>query len=160
MAHMHWIKKRSIGDCLFSVTLYAIFSVFAFICIYPFYYMFINSISANDLSAGGRIFLYPQGVHFTNYVSILRLRGITQSFFISVSRTVIGTLATLLGSTILGYLFSHHVMWGRNFWYRFVIVTMFVNAGLVPYTEINLTNKYQKQGKYDILHLWRKHTNW
>ena len=41
--------KVSIGDRIISILTYVIYSIFAFVCVYPFYYIFINTISANDL---------------------------------------------------------------------------------------------------------------
>ena len=42
-------------DKLISVITYIVFALFSLICIYPFYYIFINTISANDLSEKGKI---------------------------------------------------------------------------------------------------------
>ena len=47
--------KVSIGDRIISILTYVIYSIFAFVCVYPFYYIFINTISANDLSERGKI---------------------------------------------------------------------------------------------------------
>ena len=46
--------KTSKGDRTFQVINILIFAIFAIICAYPFYYLIINSISANDLSASGK----------------------------------------------------------------------------------------------------------
>ena len=45
----------SATDRLMMAIIYIAFGLFAFICVYPFYYIFINTISANDLSANGEI---------------------------------------------------------------------------------------------------------
>ena len=42
--------KVSIGDRIISILTYVIYSIFAFVCVYPFYYIFIKTISENDLS--------------------------------------------------------------------------------------------------------------
>lgn len=42
-------------DKLISVITYIVFALFSLICIYPFYYIFINTISANDLSEKERL---------------------------------------------------------------------------------------------------------
>ncbi len=45
------LKKRrheSFGDRMVSVVCYIVFGICALLCLYPFYYMFINTISAND----------------------------------------------------------------------------------------------------------------
>ena len=47
-------------DKLISVITYIVFALFSLICIYPFYYIFINTISANDLSEKGKIILQPR----------------------------------------------------------------------------------------------------
>ena len=64
-------KKLSAGDKAFNVFNYLLFGVFTLICIYPFYYMIINTISANNLSASGAINFLPQGVHLSNYKALL-----------------------------------------------------------------------------------------
>ena len=52
--HQHKTKmKESFGDRMVGVICYIIFSLCALVCVYPFYYIFINTISANDLSARG-----------------------------------------------------------------------------------------------------------
>lgn len=40
----------STTDKTFNVFNYLLFGIFTLICIYPFYYMIINTISANDIS--------------------------------------------------------------------------------------------------------------
>ena len=50
--HQHKTKmKESFGDRMVGVICYIIFGLCALVCVYPFYYIFINTISANDLSA-------------------------------------------------------------------------------------------------------------
>ena len=97
-------KKRmhqSFGDTMLSVSCYVIFSICALLCIYPFYYIFINTISANDLSARGAILFWPQGIHFKNYASALGIDGLFQAAKISLGRTVIGTVGTVSASAFL-----------------------------------------------------------
>lgn len=71
--------RHSFGDNMLAVVCYIIFALCALICIYPFYYIFINTISANDLSARGVILFWPKGLHFKNYLSALRIDGLFQA---------------------------------------------------------------------------------
>ena len=64
-------KKVSKGDRIFNVINYTLFGIFTLICIYPFYYMVINTISANDLSAAGAVNFVPKGIHFSNYAALM-----------------------------------------------------------------------------------------
>ena len=86
---------HSFGDNMLGVVCYIIFALCALVCIYPFYYIFINTISANDLSARGVILFWPKGIHFQNYISALRIDGLFQAAKISVLRTIIGTVGTV-----------------------------------------------------------------
>lgn len=52
--------KRSVGDYAISVITYIVYALFALVCAYPFYYIFVNTISANDLSDKGRFFSGPR----------------------------------------------------------------------------------------------------
>ena len=45
--------RISFGERVFLFFLYVFFLLFTLICVYPFYYLIINSISANDVSARG-----------------------------------------------------------------------------------------------------------
>ncbi|SIT66606.1 carbohydrate ABC transporter permease [Microbacterium sp. RU33B] len=134
------------GDMLFRASNAFVFIVFALICAYPFYYLIINSISANDLSAAGDVRIWPIDVHLTNYAQVFQLPGLPLAAVVSIGRTVIGTVLTVLASAFLGFMFTQSRMWGRQFWYRFLIITMYFSAGLIPIfivmKTLGLTNNF------------------
>jgi putative aldouronate transport system permease protein len=124
--------KVSTGDRIFSFFNYLIFTLFTIICAYPFYYLIINSISANDLSANGMINWLPRNIQFHNYIDVFRIQGLFTAAFISVARTVLGTFFTVMASAFLGFMFTQQKMWHRKLWYRMIVITMYFNAGLIP----------------------------
>ncbi len=138
--------KHSPSDILFHVINYTLMLIFTLICLYPFYYLVINTISANDLSASGKINLIPKSIHFENYKQILQLNGLSNAAMISLGKTAFGTILTVLSSAFLGFMFTQEKMWKRKFWYRFVVVTMYFNAGLIPMfitmKNLGLTNNF------------------
>lgn len=143
------IKKKKIytpGDVAFNIINYTIFALITLLCVYPFYYLFINTISSNQLSANGSINFLPRQIQWDNYVNVFKLEGLPDAFLISFLRTVIGTTLTVLASAFLGFMFTQEKMWKRKFWYRFMVVTMYFNAGLIPCFIINynlgLTNNF------------------
>jgi ABC-type glycerol-3-phosphate transport system permease component len=140
------IKNNSIGDRFLDLINYTIFSFFAFICVYPFYYIFINTISNNKISEKGGIIWYPKGIHLQNYFDAVKIPGLGQAVFVSVSRTIIGTALTVLFAAFLGYMFTRETMFKRRFWYRFVVITMYFNAGIIPWyltmMNLKLTNNF------------------
>lgn len=138
--------KVSFGDRLISVLTYIIYSIFAFVCAYPFYYIFINTISANNLSERGKIVFLPKEIHFTNYQQVMKISGLFQALKVSLARTVIGTFVTVIVAAFLGYMFTRETMWHRKLWFRMVAATMYFNAGIIPWfitmKNLGLTNNF------------------
>jgi len=136
---------RSKNESYFDFVNYTIFGIFTLMCVLPFYYLFINTISDNDLVKRGLITLVPSGFHLNNYAQVFKLRGLGQAAFISITRTLGGTALTVFASAFVGYLVTKE-MWGRKFWYRYIIVTMYFSAGLVPWymnmVMLHLTNNF------------------
>lgn len=139
-------RKRITGDKVFDFCLILFFTAFTIVCIYPFYYLIINTISSNELSANGDIIFWPEGIHLQNYIDVFKIPALANAAFVTVARTVIGTVVTVLGSAFLGFMFSQQNMWGRKFWYRFTVITMYFNAGLIPWyitmRNLHLTNNF------------------
>lgn len=136
-ARVQKVKKHKIktskSDKMISAATYLIYTIFAFVCVYPFYYIFINTISANNLSERGKVLFWPIKVHFTNYINVLKIPDLFHALQISVARTVIGTALTVIIAAFLGYMFTRETLWKRKLWYRFVVVTMYFNAGIIPW---------------------------
>ncbi len=125
-------RKLSTADKVFHIVNYTVFFLIALVCIYPFYYLVINTISRNDLVDLGLIMYKPEGIHFQNYINLFKLNNVLPSVFISVSRTILGTVLPVIFTTILGYLFTKEHMKCRKFLYRFTIITMYFSAGMIP----------------------------
>lgn len=124
-------------DIVFNVFNYLFFSIFTISCIFPFYYLFINTISDNELVRKGMVNLYPKGFNIDNYLALREVGDLGTAFMVSVSRTIIGTILMVLASAFVGYLVTKQEMWHRSFWYRFLVITMYFNAGLIP-TYLNM----------------------
>ncbi len=139
-------KKHSAGDMVFYILNYAFFILFTFVCAFPFYYLFINTISDNELIKAGTITFLPRGIHFDNYLALSSVNNLGASILVSIARTITGTILTVIASAFAGYLVTKKELWGRRFWYRFMVVTMYFNAGLIPWylnmSMLGLTNKF------------------
>lgn len=131
--------RQKPGDIVFNILNITFFTLFMVICIFPFYYLFINTISDNSLSARGLIYLWPKGLHFQNYVQVFKIKGLAEATVISIARTVIGSALTVLASSYVGYLVSKRRMLMHKAVYRFIIITMYFNAGIIPW-YINMMN--------------------
>ena len=139
-------SRRSVSSRVFDVCNYIFFGLFTLLCVYPFYYIFINTISDNTLTARGLVLFYPQGVHFSNYAQVMKIQGLGQATLISVARTLIGTFLSVFASAFVGYLVTKDKMWHRKIWYRVIVATMYFNAGIIPWyilmMNLHLTNNF------------------
>ena len=135
--------KRSVKDWVFDIAVIVLFSAFTLICIFPFYYLLINTISDNDLVTSGRVNFFPMlknaagqavfGMQINNYTALKNVQDLGSSVLVTVARTVLGTALMVVTTAWAGYLITKQKMWKRSFWYRFLVVTMYFNAGLVPW---------------------------
>lgn len=125
--------KLTPGDIVFSIINYTFFAIFTLSCIFPFYYIFINTISSNELVTRGAITLLPKGLTISNYVQMGKVNDLWNSVLITFIRTFLGTALMVFASALAGYLVTKKEMWHRQFWYRFLVITMYFNAGLIPW---------------------------
>ena len=140
------IRNSTAFDRVLDALICTVFGAFAFICVYPFYYIFINTISDNKMSERGEVLWYPVKMHFDNYKAAMQIPSLGQAAFISVSRTVIVTVLVVLVSAFMAYMFTRDTLWKRKLCFRFVMVTMYFNAGVIPWyltmMNLKLTNNF------------------
>jgi len=125
-------QKRSLGESSFDVVNTILLLFIGIITFYPFYYMFIYSISNSDLAAGG-LSIYPRGLTLLNYKTVFRIEGIFHTAFISFARTVVGTILTLLGCSFVAYGLSKKELPCRRLMNRLLLMTMYISSGLIPW---------------------------
>lgn len=134
-------KKITVGDCINVIIL----GLFTFICVYPLWYIFINSFSSPQAINRG-VYLIPQEFTLEAYKEMFNIDGFTSSIWIAVARTVIGTTLTLFCCSFCAYLLADRDLPKRKFFYRFFILTMYVNAGFIPYyltiSNLGLKNNF------------------
>ena len=126
--------------------IYLLCGLFTLLCFYPIYNTFINTISDNRLVTAGRVMWYPLGLHFKNFQQFFRLTGLIRATMVSVARTALGTLLSVFTVSFMAYAITRPEYWLRKVWYRFIIATMYLSAGLIPgyllMYNLRLTNNF------------------
>lgn len=117
----------------FNIVNYTVYALIALCCLYPFYYIFIVSLSSPEEVSRGHVFLIPMGFTLSNFARVFALRDIPQAFFISLSRTVIGTAITVFCTSLFAYILTRKELRIRKIVYRFTVTSMYFNAGLIPW---------------------------
>ena len=116
-----------------------------FICVYPLWYIFINSFSSPGAVNLG-VYLLPKEFTTEAYTEMLQIPGLKSSIWIAFARTIFGTLLTCFFCSFAAYILANRDLPCKKFLYRFFIVTMYVNAGFIPYylliSNIGLKNNF------------------
>jgi putative aldouronate transport system permease protein len=106
------VQKTRTQDSIFNILNVLMLTIIAVICIYPFYYIFIFSISKPGLASN--VTVWPAGLTFTNYIQVFKLDNIFNSFCISVARTVIGTITTVICCSLFAYIVTKRELYFRK----------------------------------------------
>ncbi len=118
---------------MFNVLNYALMTAFMIVCLYPFYYIIIYSLSdPSEISRGG-VFFWPVNPTVDSYVKIFSLQTVPSAFLVSAAKTILGTALCIYCSSLFAYLMTKQEMLFRKFIYRFVITSMYLGAGLIPW---------------------------
>jgi len=123
------LKKITLFDVF--LTLFMVFVIV--ITLYPF--LNILAISLNNAvdTVRGGIHIFPRDFTFANYQEIFTGNDrLLKAFFISVARTVIGTITGIIASTMLAYTLSRKDYVFNKPIAILLVITMFVGGGLIP----------------------------
>lgn len=118
---------------IFPIVNCIILGLFALLCTYPFYYLIIYSLSNSTEVARHGIWLLPAGFTIENYKVLFKDNSILQAALVSASRAVLGTILSIACSSLFAYLLSKKELIGRKIFYRMLVITMYLNAGIIPY---------------------------
>ncbi|MBR6668269.1 MAG: carbohydrate ABC transporter permease [Clostridia bacterium] len=149
------------GQPLFDSFNTIFFGLFTVLCVFPFYYLFINTISANDAVVSGKVNFLPEWGHaltamadlkaagtdasfldqigaaikavLQNYIALKDVADLGASILVTVARTIFGTALMVMVSAWAGYMVTKQKMYKRSLLYRLLVITMYFNAGLIPW---------------------------
>lgn len=119
-------------ESAFTVFNYTFLSLLVIVTIYPFYYIFIYSIS-DSIEAQKGVYLWPAGFSLEAYKTTVQLPGIADAAIVTLGRTILGTVITVFSCSFFAYLITKDELPFRKFIYRFVLITMYFNAGFIPW---------------------------
>lgn len=138
--------KWSFSEKIFMCLNYVVLIAFAIICFYPFYYVFLYSLSDPVAAEMQGIFLLPVSPTLATYREVFEKSNILRAAFVSASRAIVGTIVTVGCCSFFGYLLSKKEMPYRTVIYRMCVMTMYISAGLIPWymtmKNLGLKNNY------------------
>ena len=122
---------------LFPIINGIIMVLFIVITLYPVLNTLAISLNDGTDALRGGIYLLPRKFTWKNYITVLQKDNLITGAYITVARTIIGTLLALVANAILVFKKELSLFW---------VITMYVNGGMIPtfllYKQLGLTNSF------------------
>lgn len=150
--------KQSSGDRLFVGSIYVFLVLLAFLAFYPFWNAAVISFNSGTDTMQGGITFWPRAFTLENYKVVFKDDRLIDGFIISILRTTIGTLLSVMATAILAYGISKPQLSGRNVYMVLCIVTMYFSGGLIPnyllIRELGLMNTFWVMVIPGMINVW------
>jgi len=134
--------RKRIGA--FDVVNTIILAFATFVTVFPFWYVFVISVSTGTSYVQDRMHFWPRVINFDEYKRVLQAGELIKTFSNSVIVTATGTILALLVTICCAYALSRKRLMGKKIIIPYVMFTMFFSAGLIPYyllvTSLGLKN--------------------
>lgn len=124
---IHSLKSK-IGDGIF-VLLCIIISA---ICLIPMLNLLAKSLSGVDFLVKHEVYLWPKGLNFEAYKTVLCDSKYLWSFGFTAILTLVCTVFSLVMTTLCAYPLIFEGLRGRKIVNILITITMFFNAGTIP----------------------------
>ena len=138
--------KRSLGEKIGDMIIIFSMSLVIIIMLFPIWNTLVISFNEARDSIKGSLYLWPREWTLFNYQSVFKTDKVFNAFLISVYRTVITLVVNVFLSSLLAYILSRKEFVFRKFLTTFMVITMYINAGLIPqyflYRDLNLINNF------------------
>ncbi len=138
--------KKSNGDKVIDGIIVLLMLVVVVVMLYPLWNTLITSFNEARDSIKGSLYLWPRIWTLFNYQSVFKTEKVFNAFIVSVARTVITMALNVLFSALLAYVLSRKEFMFRKFFTVFLVMTMYLNAGLIPqyflYRELGLIDTF------------------
>lgn len=136
------IKSRAtkIGDWVIAFICFLVILV----CLLPLLNVMARSLSSADALMRNEVLLFPKGLNFDAYKTVLNDSKYVWSLGWTAILTVISTLVSMFMTTICAYPLIYDEFKGKKFFTTVIIITMYFSAGTIPnyllMKDLNLLN--------------------
>lgn len=125
--------KTSSSTKLYFIIVYAIISLFAIICLVPFWLMVMGSFTKESSILINGYQMIPSQWSLAAYELIFSSQRILKSYIMTIEVTVFGTAVSMLLTCMLAYALSIKGLKYTKYISMFVFFTMLFSGGMVPW---------------------------
>ena len=124
--------NEGIGRRAFVVLNYILLALIAVIMLIPYFKAIAESLSSKSFVERGEVYLWPKGLNFNAYITLLSNKDMLSAFNNSVFITVVGTAINLVMTSTLAYATSRKEFAWTGFVLKMVLITMIVTVPMMP----------------------------
>lgn len=143
MTKVHRLNRGNAFDIINTIFMILVI----FVTLYPFYYVIVSSLNDPIDLLNGPVYLFPRKFSLNNYRYVLQDQRILRAAFITLARTVIGSLSAVLFTAAFAYGVSKPKLLGRKLFIGMALVTMYFSGGLIP-TYLLIAHGLKLQGNF------------
>lgn len=127
------LQRRTWGDYAFHTINYTVLLLLGAMTLFPF--LNLLAISFNDAqdTLKNTVYVWPRVFTLQNYMTIFDNDNLAMSFVRSVIRTLFGAGLGVVCTAMLAYTLSRKEFMFRKSFNLILIITMYVNGGLIPF---------------------------
>lgn len=126
------------------IVFYILLILLSLSIILPFLHILALSLNSGQDAARGGVLFYPRKFTRDNFAQVFKQDNLLNSFFISVFRTVLGTVAGVFLMSMAARALTIPGLPAKGKITFFIFFTMLFSGGTIPYylvlSELNLTN--------------------
>jgi putative aldouronate transport system permease protein len=104
-----------------------------FIMLYPMWFCIAGALSDGQDYMRGGVYFWPRKITFANIRALFFEPVILDAFKITILKCLIGTITSLLFTTIVAYGITRRNLRFKKFYIAYIMFTMFFGGGMIPY---------------------------
>jgi len=139
-------RKFKTEPLLFHTINYLLMLFIVVVTLYPFLNTLAVSFNAGIDTTRGGIYVWPREWTLKNYDAVFQDGRVYHAFWVSIARTVIGTVVGVFLTAMVAYTISRKEYMFRGFVTIIFVLTLYFSAGLIPsyflIKDLHLLNKF------------------
>ncbi|MEF2246881.1 MULTISPECIES: carbohydrate ABC transporter permease [unclassified Paenibacillus] len=126
------MDKAGLGAKIFQTCNYTFLTLITLLTLFPFWDSLIVSITPISESMASNLHLIPKTITFEAYEYIIGMNQLWSSYGISIFVTVVGTILSMIVTTLAAYVLSKNYLPGGRVIMFLIVFTMMFSGGIIP----------------------------
>ena len=141
----HRMKKDGLSIAI-DIINYTLLSFIFIAMVYPLWYIIVLSFNEGADAYSGGLFLWPRKFTFDNYITAFRNEALYKALIVSILRTVVGTLLSVILISLMAYALADKKLPGRKWMTKYFFFTTLFSGGSIPMliliSQLDLLNRF------------------